>query len=62
MNDAQDMVEDCLNVLHIAKSRGGPGFNKWERDFIESVSEQLGEGRGLTDKQYDTLENLWNRI
>jgi len=62
MCNAQDMVDDCLNVINIPKDRGGPGFNQWERDFIESLDERLREGRNLTERQIDKLESIWNRI
>jgi hypothetical protein len=64
--NAQKMIEDCLNVLNIARSNGGPGYNKWERDFIESVDEQLnttnGQKQRISDRQYNVLEKLWNKI
>lgn len=60
--DIRSMLNDCLSALRIPRSRGGPGFNDWEVQFVESVSEQFDDGRILTDKQIDKLETLWNRI
>ena len=62
------MLDDCINVLTISKERGGPGFNDWERNFILDVDEHFERARKkygsafLTEKQFDKLEALWNRI
>lgn len=37
-------------------------FSKWELDFIESVSEQFEERGGLSAKQEETLEKIWEKI
>lgn len=58
---ARGMIEDCMNVIGIPESRGGPGFNSWERRFIESVETQINQGY-CSAKQYATLEKLWNKI
>lgn len=66
--DIRSMLEDCFNVINIPKERGGPGFNSWEVSFIESVDRQfnrnlgLFNGHGLTDKQLEKLESIWNKI
>jgi hypothetical protein len=34
----------------------------WERGFIDSISQQLNNGRPLTDKQAETLDSIWERV
>lgn len=36
-------------------------LSEWEADFIESVGQQLEDGRDLTDKQDAVLERIWRR-
>jgi hypothetical protein len=66
IENACKMVDDCMEVLTIPKRNGGPGFSEWERGFIQSIDAQLmGRGKGkswITEKQYDTLEKVWNKI
>jgi hypothetical protein len=59
--DIESMIADCLDVLNIPKSRGGPGFNDWERGFIESVDLQFRE-RSLSEKQLEKLQDIWDKI
>lgn len=60
--DIKGMIDDCLNVLHIPKSRGGPGFSEWETGFVESIADQFEERGALTRKQIEKLEAVWNKI
>lgn len=46
-------VVDHLIKLHVNK------MSVWECDFVDSLSSQLDGGRGLTDKQGDRLDELW---
>ena len=34
----------------------------WVRQFIDSLSRQLAAGRALTQKQSDTLDDVWERV
>lgn len=56
------ILEDIENVAGVPKENGGPGYSKWEMDFIESISEQLNEGRKLSEKQEEKLRELWAEI
>ena len=49
-----DMIQDC----HNRESK----LSEWEHDFIASIDEQLGKGRGLSLKQTETLERIWNDV
>ena len=35
--------------------------NEWECNFLESVQEQLQNGRELSSKQLDTLERIYQK-
>lgn len=48
------MVADCVN----RESK----LTDWERTFIDSVSHQLADGRGLSEKQAETLDTIWERV
>lgn len=48
------MVEDC----EARESR----CTEWERTFLDSLSKQLGAGRGLSARQKETLDNIWERV
>lgn len=37
-------------------------LSDWEREFVDSISQQLARGRSLTAKQDETLERIWNRV
>lgn len=52
--EEQQMVEDC----EARESR----CTEWERTFLDSLSKQLGAGRGLSARQKETLDNIWERV
>ena len=55
MNDEhRDMVEDC--------ERREWRLTEWESDFIENVSHGFSEGRTLTPRQAETLEEIWEKV
>lgn len=53
-DEIQQMLEDVEKQCHL--------LTDWECEFIDSISYQLGKGRGLSDKQDETLEKIWNRV
>lgn len=60
--EQMSMLEDVENVSDVPLENGGPGYNKWELDFLVSVGEQLRSGRMLTEKQREKLRDLWDKI
>ena len=48
------MVADCEK----RESR----LSDWERGFIDSLSRQLADGRGLMPKQAEWLDLVWERV
>ena len=60
--EIEEMLVDCLGVKDIPLERGGPGFNTWELEFLDSIEDQLGNGQRLSEKQLGILRQLWDRI
>lgn len=54
MTEHEQMVVDCEN----RESK----LSDWERTFIDSIGKQLGDGKSLTEKQADRLEQIWERV
>jgi hypothetical protein len=53
-DDAMQLVNDCM----ARESK----LTNWERDFIDSIEKQLAANRGLTEKQYDRLSAIWEKV
>lgn len=53
-DEIDTMIEDCEN----RESR----LSSWEGEFVDSIKNQRGNGRRLTEKQEETLENIWNKV
>jgi hypothetical protein len=53
-DEITSMIQDCI----ARESK----LSDWEREFIQSIDEQLGRGRALTPKQDETLERIWTRV
>ena len=54
MNEHQQMIEDC--------EKRQQKLSEWELQFIDSISNQLGKGKSLTDKQAARLEAIWDKV
>ncbi len=48
------MIEDC--------EQRSSKLTNWELEFIDSISKQVGDGNGLSQKQDETLERIWDRV
>lgn len=53
-SDTELMIEDCMK----RQSK----LNDWENGFIHSISSQFDETGFLSEKQLDTLDQIWERI
>lgn len=53
-DDIVAMISDCI----ARESK----LSEWEQDFLQSLDEQLGRGRALTEKQDETLTSIWERV
>jgi len=48
------MVEDC--------EKRDSRLTDWERGFLDSISKRLENEQGLSERQIETLENIWERV
>lgn len=53
-DEIQTMLDDC--------EKRSEKLSDWECEFIDSVSYQLGRGRGLSEKQEQILERIWEKV
>lgn len=53
MNEHAQMIEDC----EARESR----LSDWERQFIDSIGEQISAGRSLSPKQAEILDRIWDK-
>ncbi|WP_292992520.1 hypothetical protein [Nitrosomonas sp.] len=49
-----NMIEDC----EVDKSM----MSDWECEFIETIRNQIDEGRNLSEAQIDKLEEIWETV
>ena len=48
------MVEDC--------EKRDSRLTDWERGFLDSISKRLENEQGLSERQIEALENIWERV
>ena len=53
-----EAIEDCENALPATNCP----FTKWERDFVESVSEQWEDKEFLSERQQEVLGRIWEKV
>ena len=53
-DEHQQMIADC-------ESRESK-LTDWERTFVDSLADQLADGRRLSEKQAETLDRIWDRV
>lgn len=54
LEEIQQMIADC-------EHREGK-LTEWEVNFIDSIALQVGRGNGLSPRQEETLERIWDRV
>ena len=54
------MDDDTLQLIEDCEARE-ERLSDWERSFIDSLSRQLADGRRLSQKQSDALDDIWQR-
>ena len=59
MASDKEMLEDIRSAEGCVN---GITLTQWEEEFVESLEDQLGRGRRLTEKQRDKLREIWDRI
>ena len=50
----QQLVDDCMD----RQSQ----LNDWEISFLDSINDQVAEEGTLTDRQFEKLESIWERV
>jgi hypothetical protein len=53
-DEYQTMVDDCM--------KRESQLTDWERSFIDSISYRLDNDQGLTAKQMNTLDEIWEKV
>jgi len=53
-DEAPTLIEDC-------EARESQ-LSDWERTFLDSIKQQLASGRGLSVKQSERLDEIWQRV
>lgn len=61
MTTNKHWTSEYLRMAHDCEQRESQ-LTDWERDFIESVGYRLGNELALSQKQLETLENIWERV
>lgn len=52
--EISEMIQDCLDL--------DEHLSEWEADFMFSLDEQMSNRDWISEKQYNTLEKIWNRV
>lgn len=55
-------LDDCISALNITQTQGGPGYDRDEKKFIESVDEYFKRFNRLSPKQLIKVKSLYDRI
>jgi hypothetical protein len=53
--------DDVETLLEDIEKREGK-LTDWERQFVDSVSVQLGRGHFLSDRQVAIVNQIWERV
>jgi hypothetical protein len=61
INGQQIPVYDSKDLMFMINliQKDGRGVNDWEKVFVESVKQQLGLGKNLSDKQISILDRIY---
>lgn len=56
-----DYAEPYLQLVRDCEMRE-ERLSDWERGFVDSIRHKLEEGRDLTPKQIECLDQVWERV
>jgi pentose-5-phosphate-3-epimerase len=56
--EIKDMIDECFDSM----DNHYTPFTTWEMDFLESVRDQFEETKSLSQKQEETLEQIWRKV
>ena len=54
MSEVKEIVEDLKDMIE--------KMNNWEQEFIQNVDERLSNGIGLTDRQIEIVNQIWDKV
>lgn len=60
MAKKRDVQEDLGAVEHLIKVQSK--LSAWEMDFIDSLHDRLTDGRSLSERQGDVLDEIWEAV
>ena len=52
----RELLDGDEDLLELACK--GVGKDPWRRNFVDTVREQLGKGKGLSEKQFEVLQKI----
>lgn len=55
-----DWTSEYVTLLDDCEKRE-ERLTDWERGFVDSLRDQIARGRHPTQKQVDTLDNIWEK-
>lgn len=53
-DETEQMIANCIK-------REGK-LTDWERNFIDSLDVRIGKGSGITERQQQILEQIWESV
>ena len=53
--------EEIIAMINDCAEREGK-LTDWEREFISSIHDQIDNGRKLSDRQIEILDEAWERV
>jgi len=54
MSEHEQMIDDC--------EKRESKLSDWGRGFIDDLTDRIGDGKSLTQKQAEKLEQIWERV
>lgn len=60
--DRQEALKKLEDIDEATGVIGGIELNDWEAEFIESITDQIDDGRSPTHKQAASLEQIWGKV
>jgi hypothetical protein len=56
MTKDPEVIERWITLVN----EEGRGLNKWEQDFMESITDRFERSRFITDRQEEILERIYS--
>lgn len=58
MEERDEMIHHYFTELEAQCMK----MNGWEENFVDSVMRQYGDGKDLTDKQFNKLTDIYEKV